>query len=120
MVLNFTPHDITLFTDNGGTVVFPAESQPARVKEVWMDRAWGMSINPDGEGDNFDVPVGWRLLGEIEGLPHPQPGTYLICSSIVAQKAWKNGRGDVIVPADFVRDDAGRIVGCRRFEVIPD
>lgn len=116
MVVNLTPHDITLIREDGSTVVFPAHDKCARVSEVWTDRS-PIAVSTDGD-DWFDVPVGHRSLGSIEGLWDPQIDTYYIVSSIVAQKAWQDGRGDVIVPADFVRDDGGRIIGCRKFEVI--
>lgn len=49
--------------------------------------------------------------GEVEGLPAPSNGTIYIVSSLVAARCV--GRTDVFIPNESVRDEQGRIVGCR-------
>jgi len=51
----------------------------------------------------------------VENLPDPPEGVYYIVSLAVAQAA---RRPDLLVPDDMVRDEQGRILGCRRFAVV--
>jgi len=51
-------------------------------------------------------------LGDLQGLPDPQPGVHYVTSLIAAQAARRLGRDDVLVPGPAVRDADGRIVGC--------
>ena len=52
-----------------------------------------------------------KSFNEVKGLPEPQEDTYYIVSALVAGAA-KN-RVDLLIPNDTVRDEQGRIVGCR-------
>lgn len=54
-----------------------------------------------------------RTYGDINGLPEPKEGTVYIVSSMVMSLAVKQGRTDVYAPCDFVRDEEGKIVGCK-------
>jgi len=61
------------------------------------------------------VPLMRTRWGGIVGLPDPQPNVWHVVSVIVAEAAVDSGRGadDLLVPGDQVRDNDGRIVGCR-------
>ncbi|WP_053958111.1 hypothetical protein [Sulfobacillus thermosulfidooxidans] len=57
------------------------------------------------------IPVTRTQFGAVEGLPNPAPDTLYIVSALVAQAC--PDRDDLVIPDDTVRDDAGRIIGCR-------
>lgn len=102
MFVNLTPHAITLIeADDTVREVIEPSGQLARVtvseKVV------------DGIGGTF--PVVQNQYGEVEGLPEPTDDVIYIVSALVAQRVF--GRNDVLVPARTVRDDKGRIVGCK-------
>jgi hypothetical protein len=107
-ITNRTPHPITILAADGIAVVasYPAglRGEVARVETTTED---------DGRLDG--VPVMRTRWGQIVGLPTPAAGAYHIVSVIVAEAAIDCGRGadDLLVPGDQVRDQQGRIVGCR-------
>jgi hypothetical protein len=96
--INLTPHAISL---NDGRV-FPPSGAVARVSSTHTPF--------DGDG------VASLTFGEVQGLPEPQEGVFLIVSAIVASAA---KRSDVVSPAsghpDVVRNDKGHIVSVPGF-----
>ena len=90
--INLTPHSINLI----GVGELPS-SGIARVKDTLT-------------GDGI---LKIRTYGAIEGLPEAKDNTVYIVSSMVMSQAVKNGRTDVYAPSDFVRDEDGKIVGCK-------
>lgn len=62
------------------------------------------------------VPIVKREFGNLQGLPQEQADTMYIVS-IVVQDALRGKRSDLLCPTDFVRDEAGRIIGCRALSV---
>lgn len=62
-------------------------------------------------GDIDGIPVTATEFMEVDGLPEPKWGTVYIVSSVVAQRV--PNRLDVFIPNESVRDDKGRIIGCR-------
>ena len=98
--INLTPHAIKFFKPDGSTVEIPASGQLARLTTQTI------------QTDNIDgIPVTETVYGEVEGLPAPTEGNVYIVSSLVAQRV--PDRTDVFIPAESVRDDQGRIVGCK-------
>ena len=99
-----TPHTITIVAEDGNTIaVFPSEG---------VARATQQSVhafNIDG------VEVVKMAFGEPVGLPAPEEGGFLVVSIITANAARAYGRttDDLLVTANPVRDDEGRIIGCR-------
>ena len=75
---------------------------PAEAGELWAGRC-----NP--------VPLITQTFGEVVGLPAPEEGKFYIVSALV--RAACPDRYDLGSPAELVRDDAGRIIGCRALEV---
>lgn len=57
------------------------------------------------------LPVMHTTYGEVEGLPEPEAGTIYVVSALTAQAVPE--RVDVYITDDAVRDDAGRVIGCR-------
>ena len=107
-VINLTPHNINILDESGNNVkTFAASGSVARLP---------MTTEPAGQ-----LPDGTPLSRTVmhtdrcEGLPDPQQGTYFIVS--LAVKTAFPQRGDLLVPAEAVRDDKGRIIGCRSLGV---
>ena len=53
-------------------------------------------------------------VGNLEGLPEPVEGVIYIVSAL-ALNAVPADRTDVVAPGDAVRDEAGRVIGCKGF-----
>lgn len=99
--VNLTPHDIAIITESGNSV-FPATGKVARVK-----------VESKEVGRVAGIPVMKNFYSDVEGLPDPEKGTYYLVSKIVADAV--PDRDDVLIPNDSVRDENGRIIGCRNF-----
>jgi hypothetical protein len=118
-IVNLTPHEINIIMpnvwdmkgipnlqmniDHGTgtvTITIPASGIIARCRTERKTVS-----NVDG------IPVTSTIFGEVEGLPEPKEGTIYIVSSLVAQAC--KDRNDVFIPDDTVRDEEGKIIGCR-------
>ena len=103
---NLTPHAIIVRHDDSDGVTIPPSGIIPRV---------AVSTVPDGDCDG--LPLVRTTFGAVQGLPSPEPGTWLIVSSVVLA-ALGGSRPDCVAPdtspASAIRDDAGRIVGVRR------
>ena len=100
-LVNLTPHAIH-FIDEQGAVKMTVE--PSGV----IARCATTTITT---GEIAGIPVTTTEYGEVVNLPAPEKGTIYIVSSLVAQHC--KDRGDVFVPGEQVRDDQGRVIGCR-------
>lgn len=101
-IVNCTPHDINVVREDGEIVTFTRSEAPARCT-VERVQVWEI----DG------IPLFRSEFGAVENLPEPKDGTRFIVSRVVAEAARE--RHDLLIPDDTVRDEAGRIVGCRGF-----
>jgi hypothetical protein len=118
MIVNATPHTITLVSKQGveqdNKRQFLAETVEV-IKEIppsgVLPRV-SMSNSPAGKID--DIPVESVTYGEIEGLPEYQEGIYYVVSGLVAAAAAKIGRVDCLAPGALVRDknNPSLILGC--------
>lgn len=105
IIRNLTPHTITLLDDSGEAVRdFPAEIPCPRVAVV-----------ETSAGEIAGVPIVRQQYGQVQDLPEEEAGTYLIVSALVQAAA--TVRRDLLIPAQLVRDEAGRIIGCRALAV---
>ena len=102
-VVNCTPHNVNLITTNGN-ITFPKSGIIPRLKEVQNKIS---SVNSNG----IEIDIMQKSFLEPEGLPEPQENTIYIVSALVAGAA--KDRDDLVIPNDTIRDDQGRIVGCR-------
>lgn len=100
-IVNLTPHTVK-YVWKETSMEFPSQGV-ARVKET-------LETVAEKDGIRFVK----RKFSEVEGLPAPQPDTLYIVSNIVFEAS---NRSDLIVPADFIRDEKGQIVGCKAFVV---
>lgn len=106
-IVNLTPHPINIVSDDGEiTHTFPPSGDVLRLETQDFTGTHGMDNRLDSEGVP-NVEIAWGSLGD---QPQPEPDTRYIVSlpCILAQP-----RLDYLVPFDEVRDEAGRIVGCR-------
>lgn len=98
-IINLTPHAI-IFVGENGNITIPASGAIARV-----------TARTVVVGEIDGIPVTSTEFGEVEGLPEPVSGTVYIVSSLVASRV--PTREDVFIPNESVRDENGRIIGCR-------
>lgn len=101
-VVNLTPHDINIIGNDGQVLqTFPASGDLARCQ-----------VSREQVGEVNGIPVNRTVFGAVTGLPEQQEGVVYIVSALVAQAT---KRDDVLIPDDAVRDEQGRIIGCRAF-----
>lgn len=94
-IINATPHVINI---NGNS--FPPCGKVARVKQ---DNILVNTI----DGIDIFKPV----FGDVIDLPDQSDGTIYIVSALVRSAC--PDRKDIFSPADFIRDSAGNITGCK-------
>ena len=97
-IVNLTPHTVCV----GGIEIPPEGGEIPRV--TFTER----EVSRLRVGDAV-IPVKIRERGAVTGLPEQRKDTILIVSSMVQSVC--PDRGDLFVPGDFTRDDAGRITG---------
>ena len=138
-VVNLTPHPITLI-HNGESTTFPSQGE-ARVTEAhgapWDNSSYPIPIRgPTIYGSVTGLPPRSPepIVEEVVSGPHTPPDVVYIVSLVVAQrlreqtqaersKEWGKGvdldawfkRDDIVTPGDLVRDEAGRVIGCKTF-----
>lgn len=103
MLLNLTPHKIVVRMDDRDLEI-PPSGQVARV-----------STNVEKLSPIHGIAVSRTVFGEVEGLPSPQEGVFLVVSTLVAQRAQ---RADVISPdtgPSAIREN-GQVVAVRGFQ----
>lgn len=117
MIRNLTPHPVLVRTADGQCELPVDLAGPAKVRQATISTGVTTAI-----GDNPDVAVVIKTtrFGAPEGLPEPIPGTWLVVTPPVIQAAAAAGRTtrDLLLPAEPVRDDAGRITGCHHLATV--
>ena len=123
-IINLTPHDITVKL-NGSTITFPRSGMVARVTSE-------QKIVGTIEANNKKIRLVEVVYGDITGYDfeaNDDGETYYIVSFIVAQaiinkqSLHQRLRGRILVPnttptpLGAVRDENGRIVAVRSFQV---
>ena len=101
-IINLTPHSLTIFKNNCFERIVIPSSGIVRVVEE------GAEI-----GGINGIPLYWKKYTKSEGLPEPKKDTYYFVSLIVAQA--NPHRKDLLLSNELVRDENGRILGCRSF-----
>lgn len=105
-LVNMTPHPITVFdVDGNQPIVTVPSSGMVRVAET-------VRTVSEGEGQVPLVQI-VRDPDKIEGLPAWAIGRYVIVSDLAYQAAKTLGREDFLRPGPAVRDENGRIIGCK-------
>jgi hypothetical protein len=95
-IINKTPHPVTV----AGYTCEP-DAEPARCTAQTVQ-----------VGDLAGIPLFQTSYGDVYGLPPERDDTVYIVSAITAQ-AVRGKRRDCYIVAETIRDDTGRIVGCR-------
>lgn len=103
-IINLTPHPITVLAADGSVIATYPSDGVLRLPEVTEE-----------VGTIGGIPIVRKSLGNLDQLPPVLPDTYYIVSLPIAQAV---RRDDFIVPDDLVRDEQGRVLGCRRFAVM--
>jgi hypothetical protein len=100
-ILNCTPHAISFVDDNGKVVrtIEPSGILP-RVSST-------IAVIGDIDG----IPDEVTSYGQVVDLPEKRDDTILVVSAMVAARL--HDRSDIRIPGRQVRDDQGRIIGCR-------
>lgn len=100
-IINLTPHAIN-FLDGNNSVLATIEPS-GTIARASQTRETVGNIN--------GIAVNQCSYGEVTGLPDPQADTIYLVSALTAQAC--RDRSDVFITDDAVRDDSGRIIGCR-------
>ena len=110
MIINLTPHDITI--TNGTRTLTIKPSGLARCEETSEE----IKVVEDW------IPVFRTTYGKISGLPEPKENTIYVVSARVAQalKETNPERTDVMIPAKTLRDSEGNIIGCTGLSIVQD
>jgi hypothetical protein len=101
-VINLTPHAVNFVADDG-TPIITIEPCGTLARVSARTERTGVTI--------IGIPVTKTVYGDIEGLPEPRDGVVYVVSSIVASRCPE--RDDVFIPNESVRDESGRIIGCK-------
>jgi|BioPla2DNA2_1021312.scaffolds.fasta_scaffold03838_2 hypothetical protein len=110
-VVNCTPHDVVIVKEDDFYVIEKSGIIP-RLKEVQTKlNEINFQATKLDEVRDISVDIVQKSFNEIEGLPEKQEGTIYVVSALVAGAA--KDRDDLFVPNDTVRDENGRIIGCR-------
>lgn len=99
-IVNLTPHTL-VFMDGDNNII---QSVPTSgIARCTQSRTQTGSVN--------GIPINSTSFGDVVGLPDPQLGTIFVVSALTAQAV--PSRSDVFITDDAVRDNQGRVVGCR-------
>lgn len=101
MFVNLTPHTINVCSPSGEQILaLPPSGEVARVTSASV---------PEAEVEG--VTLNRVVYGQVEGLPAPQPGVWLVVSGLVRMAA--PDRKDLCSPGELVRGPNGQPIGCR-------
>lgn len=109
--INLTPHPIVLLDQDNQEVLTIPTTDITRVSSQTVTVGY-FRIN------GVLVPRSHTQYGEVEGLPDPTPGVIYIVSGMVVSALAQQGihRDDLLVPGMQIRDDQGRVIGCRSLD----
>jgi hypothetical protein len=99
-LLNLTPHDVNIITD-GGVTTYTKGGTPPRLEQDNI---------PTGEVI-CGTPITKAVFGKTTNLPPFEKDTFLIVSRMVQEG--NLSRTDLLSPNELVRDEKGRIIGCK-------
>lgn len=111
VLLNYTPHTIHLHVGPGIQSIFSlGEARATEIETLSTD----LPTDPFGDGGMcVHVPIAHKRYGDVTGLPDPKPDTLYIVSTLIQQAC--PGRADLVSPDGIIRDEQGRVTGCRGF-----
>lgn len=104
MIINLTPHPVSIRRADGTFLALPKCDNPARCAVTFQD-----VTTADG------IAVKRQVFGAVQNLPDPQDGTLFLVSLVVAQAA---NRSDLVSPGAAIRDANGVQIGCDGLSVL--
>lgn len=110
-VLNVTPHAVGFFDKEATPLLEVASTGLARVSATTSVVGY-LRIN------GVLIPQTHTEYGEIEGLPDQVEGRLIIVSGMIVSALAQQGihRADLFVPGMQLRDEQGRVIGCRSLD----
>ena len=110
-VINLTPHTINLVAEDG-TQLLSLESQGVARVASTTEVVGYLQVS------GVAVPQTHTTFGEVEGLPAPTPGVGYVVSNMIISALAQQGirRDDLFTPGLQVRDEQGRVIGCRSLD----
>ena len=108
LIVNKTPHPITLVLEDGAKITLEPVLPTPRVSSSSVKTA-SYTIT-DGEGTEHVITREAPTFGEIVDLPEPEEGVIYVVSMLVAARA--KGRTDLVSPGRQLRNEAGQVIGC--------
>lgn len=109
--INLTPHPIG-FVDQENQPLLTVETTTVARVSARTTTVGYFFIN------GVQIPRTHTVYGEVEGLPDPTTGVIYIVSGMIVSALAQQGihRDDLLVPGMQVRDEAGRVIGCRSLD----
>ena len=118
-IVNLTPHDLRIISMNGSDRTLPKSGKVMRceVSRTQEDFIDGIPVNKTEFGAITCYepnPDNLWIYDKVVDVPAAEEGTYYVVSLACAQALKVIGRfEDILVTDDAVRDQTGRIIGCR-------
>jgi hypothetical protein len=107
---NYTPHPIHLHTAHGSMTL--ESLGEARAAEITTIETETIKWDPFADGGMVDVlPLATKRYGDVTGLPAPRMQVLYIVSTLVQQACPE--RTDLVSPDQVIRDESGRVIGCK-------
>lgn len=101
-IKNLTPHNIVVVLDDDIRYVITPSGTVARCSQ-----------KTESIGEINGVPLTRTVFGDVINLPAPKEDTIYLVSTLVAQAC--PNRNDLFIPNEIVRDENGKVVGCKSF-----
>lgn len=101
-IKNLTPHNIVVLIDDDIKYVISPCGAVARCSQ-----------RTETIGEINGIPLTRTTYGDVINLPAPQENTIYIVSTLVAQAC--ADRDDLFIPNEIVRDENGKVLGCKSF-----
>ena len=111
-IINMTPHELNIRREDRTFVNVPAPSKAAVEADPNLIARCATQRTLIGEQDGIGIYE--TRFGAPSPLPSEEADTIYVVSAIylAGLRAADQDRGDVFVPGEAIRDDAGRVVGC--------
>lgn len=116
MLVNLTPHDVTILSDNNivenkTTHHYDVTGEVTVLQTIKSEGCARVNTTETIKEDIDGIATVATEYGEIVGLPDPQNNIYYIVSAAVLIAGKAKGRTDLVVPAHVVRDGP-TVLGC--------
>lgn len=105
IIVNLTPHPVSVRRADGTFLALPKCDNPARCSVTFQN-----VTTADG------IPVKRQVFGAVQNLPAPQNDTLFLVSLVVAQA--ERHRSDLVSPGAAIRDANGVQIGCDGLSVV--